>query len=99
MKKIVLLCSAGMSTGMLVKKMEEAAAEMGYEADIHAWPVVEAERVTKDADIVLLGPQIRFQLNRIKGIATCPVEAIDMSAYGLMDGKKVMDHVKEVIGE
>ncbi len=99
MKKIVLLCSAGMSTGMLVKKMEEAAAEMGYEADIHAWPVAEAERVTKDADIVLLGPQIRFQLNRIKGIASCPVEAIDMTAYGLMNGEKVMKRVKEVLGE
>ncbi|GFI07851.1 PTS sugar transporter subunit IIB [Candidatus Merdisoma sp. JLR.KK006] len=99
MKKIVLLCSAGMSTGMLVKKMEEAAAEMGYEADIHAWPVAEAERVTKDADIVLLGPQIRFQLNRMKGIASCPVEAIDMTAYGLMNGEKVMKRVKEVLGE
>ena len=99
MKKIVLLCSAGMSTGMLVKKMEEAAAEMGYEADIHAWPVAEAERVTKDADIVLLGPQIRFQLNRMKGIASCPVEAIDMTAYGLMNGGKVMKRVKEVLGE
>ena len=77
----------------------EAAAEMGYEADIHAWPVAEAERVTKDADIVLLGPQIRFQLNRIKGIASCPVEAIDMTAYGLMNGEKVMKRVKEVLGE
>lgn len=99
MKKIILLCSQGMSTGMLVKKMEEAAKEMNYETFIHAYPVAEAERVTKDADIVLLGPQIRFQLNRIKGIANCPVEAIDMVAYGLMDGKKVIDRVKEVIGE
>jgi len=30
MKKIVLLCASGMSTSMLVKTMEEAAAEMNF---------------------------------------------------------------------
>ena len=30
MKKIVLLCSAGMSTSMLVKKMRAAAADEGF---------------------------------------------------------------------
>ena len=34
MKKIVLLCSQGASTSILVKAMEKAAAQMEYACDI-----------------------------------------------------------------
>ena len=37
MKKIVLLCAAGMSTTMLVKKMQDAAAAEGLECTITAY--------------------------------------------------------------
>lgn len=99
MKKIVLLCAAGMSTSMLVKKMEEAAAAMNFEADIAAYSVSEVKEVTKDADLVLLGPQVRYQLSKIKEDVSCPVEAIYMAAYGMMDGKAVMKRAVELIGE
>lgn len=36
MKKILLLCSAGMSTSMVVKKMEAAAAAENIEVKIDA---------------------------------------------------------------
>ena len=41
MKKILLVCSAGMSTSLLVTKMQEAAKEMQVEIDINALPVSE----------------------------------------------------------
>lgn len=100
MKKIVLLCSAGMSTSMLVTKMREEAAKMSYDCDINAYPISEATTVGKDADIILLGPQVRFNLNKVRGI--CPnaiVEAIDMRAYGRMDGKAVVEFAKSKIGD
>ena len=99
MKKIVLLCAAGMSTSMLVKKMQEAAVEMKVQVDIAAYAVSEAKEVTKDADLVLLGPQVRYQLNKIKEEVSCLVEAIDMSAYGMMDGEAVMKRAVELMGE
>ncbi|MEF1308445.1 PTS sugar transporter subunit IIB, partial [Vibrio owensii] len=39
MKKILLCCSAGMSTSMLVKKMEQAAEKQGIECKIDALSV------------------------------------------------------------
>ena len=39
MKKILLLCAAGMSTSMVVKKMREAAAQQGLEIHIEAHSV------------------------------------------------------------
>lgn len=98
MKKIVLLCSAGMSTSLLMTKMVEYAKSVGYECTVNAYSISEAAKEGADADIVLLGPQVRFQLANIQAQVSCPVETIDTVAYGMMDGKKVMERVIEVIG-
>lgn len=100
MKKIVLMCAAGMSTSMLVKKMQEAAKEMNYECSITAYPTSEAAKEGSNADIILLGPQVRFALNKVK--EQCPgviVEAIDMRMYGRMDGKGVLEFAMAKIGK
>jgi PTS system cellobiose-specific IIB component len=99
MKKIVLVCAAGMSTSILLKKMKEAAEKMEFKCTIEAHPVAEVKEVGKAADIVLLGPQVGFQLSSVKAQVECPAEVIDMIAYGTMDGSKIIKHVKEVIGE
>ena len=39
MKKIMLVCSAGMSTSLLVTKMEQAAEKAGDEVEIFALPM------------------------------------------------------------
>ena len=36
MKKIILLCSNGMSTSMMVAKMKEAAKKIGYDCTMAA---------------------------------------------------------------
>lgn len=99
MKKIVLLCAAGMSTSLLVKKMKDYAATVNYECSIEAFPVSPIAQEAKEADIILLGPQVKFQLNKVKEQVSCLVEPIDMLAYGMMDGKKVMMHVIDVLGQ
>lgn len=100
MRKIILLCSAGMSTSLLVTKMRESAAAQNYETQIDAHSVSEAKREGSDADIVLLGPQVRFNLSAVqKQLPDTPVEVIDMRAYGMMDGEAVIKQVKEVLGD
>lgn len=99
MKKIILACMAGLSTSILVSKMREAAEADGYECTITAHPIANIKQVGADADIVLLGPQVRFQADSVRKSVQCPVEVVDMTAYGTMDGKKVMNRVKEVLEE
>ena len=55
---IRLFCAAGMSTSLLVKKMEEAAKEKGKDADIAAYPFTDMERMIEGVDVALLGPQV-----------------------------------------
>lgn len=100
MRDIVLFCAAGMSTSLLVTKMRQAAAAEGYEVSIAAHPISAAESYGHEADIVLLGPQVKFELKRVRELLDpVPVEAIDMVAYGMMDGKKVITQVKRVLGD
>ncbi len=97
MRNIVLLCNEGLSTSMLVTKMQKEADNMGYDCKIHAHSVSEVHEIGKQADIILLGPQVRYQVNSVKSAVSCPVEAINPADYGRMDGKKVILHVKEVL--
>jgi len=95
---ILLVCSAGMSTSLLVSKMEKTAAEEGIEAKIWAVPANEADANFDEADIVLLGPQVRYMLSKFEKETEKPVRVIDMLHYGKMDGKAVLDSVKETLG-
>ncbi len=99
MKKIVLFCSAGMSTSLLVTKMQEAAKARGYECQIEAHSAGEAGKYADSMDVALIGPQIRFQLDTLRKQLPCPVEPIDMVAYGTMDGVKVLAQAKAAMGE
>lgn len=93
MLKIRLFCAGGMSTSLLVRKMEEAAQEEGIEADIIAHGVGSIERyVDETVDAVLLGPQVGYLKGQAQPVCEkygVPLEIIPMSDYGMVNGKNV----------
>lgn len=98
MRKILLVCSAGMSTSILVKNMKNEAANRGIEVWIEAHSITEVEEYVGKVDVCLLGPQVRYSKNDIaKTLSPVPVESIDMSSYGRMDGKGVLDQALNLI--
>lgn len=100
MRNIVLLCNMGMSTSLMVSRMREAAEKQGYECEINAYALQHADEIVPAADILLVGPQIAFELDRLRGkFPDKKIEAIEMLDYGKMDGEKVLNHVKEVLGD
>lgn len=98
-----MLCYvAGMSTSILVKKMQDAADKQGLDYEIFACPASEADvkLQSQQIDCVLLGLQVRYMLDDFqKKLADTdiPVEVIDMVAYGMMDGQKVIDQAANTI--
>lgn len=96
--KIILVCNAGMSTGIMKMKLEEEAAKRGLEALVYAVPIVELEENLDGADAVLLGPQIRFALEDIKKRSgEIPVMAIAPQDFGMMNAPRVMDQLSEML--
>jgi PTS system cellobiose-specific IIB component len=99
MKKIVLLCVAGMSTSLLVTKMQKAAKKADFPCEIAAYGVSELSNVIPSADVVLLGPQVRYMLSKLKKeYPDKKIEAIDIQTYGMVDGEKALKQAREIMG-
>ncbi|MBE6468660.1 MAG: PTS sugar transporter subunit IIB [Coriobacteriaceae bacterium] len=96
MKKIYLFCSAGMSTSMLAKSMQEVADEHGLPARVEAFSSGKvSELVERDEpDCLLLGPQVGFLFNEVneKFGDRIPVGVIDAGDYGRLDGERVLKY-------
>lgn len=98
MKKILLVCSAGMSTSLLVTKMQKSAEEQGLDLEISATGSGTYKDEAVNADVILLGPQVRFMLNEVKSaVSGKPVDVINMMAYGKMDGAAVIEQAMKLM--
>ena len=102
MKRIMLCCSAGMSTSLLVRKMKEAAAARGEEVQIEAFGASEFVEKFRDYQVVLLGPQVRYMQADLSAKAAefnIPVETINMMDYGMQRGDNVLDFAYGLIAQ
>ncbi|KYC61121.1 MULTISPECIES: PTS sugar transporter subunit IIB [Heyndrickxia] len=102
MKKILLACSSGMSTSLLVSKMRQYAESIGDEAEIWAVGQDQAQDEMANADVLLIGPQMRFMKKKLEKYAEkagIPIDVIDPVAYGRVDGEAVYKKALELIGK
>ena len=96
----LLVCATGMSTSLLVNRMKEAAETKEIEFQIEAHPVGQIEKYGEAADVILLGPQVRYELKNVKKMfLDQPVEIINMQDYGTMNGAKVLDTALKLGGK
>ncbi|WP_434670817.1 PTS sugar transporter subunit IIB [Klebsiella sp. B345] len=79
---------------MLVQRMQDAAKKKGIEVSIKAVPVAEFKDNLATADIILLGPQVKYEQAKLQAMADPlgkKVAVIDMMDYGMMKGDAVLD--------
>jgi PTS system cellobiose-specific IIB component len=99
MKKVMLICSAGMSTSLLVSKMQKAATARNVEIEIWAVGTAGFKNELSKPDVILLGPQVRFMKDEVTKLAAGkPVDIIDMRAYGKVDGEGVLNQALKLLG-
>lgn len=98
-KKIMLVCSAGMSTSMIVKKMQDVSKKENKDYEIFAVSLSEYKNHLNDDGLVaiLLGPQVSFMKDDIESQTDVPVDSIEMRVYGKFDGKLVLDIAEKMI--
>ena len=98
-KIIMLACSAGMSTSLLVSKMQEAAKEQGKDYEIFAKSVADIDHQfeVEKPDVLMLGPQVAY-IQRKCDDAGVPMEVINMTDYGMMNGKNVLAEAEKIMG-
>lgn len=99
--RIMLACALGMSTSILVKKMEDSAKEQ--QKDYKVWAVDQSliEDNIGEFDVLLLGPQIAFTKKKVerivKGVA--PVAVISAQDYGRGNGAAVIEFAESLINK
>lgn len=88
--KILLICAGGMSTGLLMRKMEAYWADQGQELTINAVGLSEYEDVYKNFDIIMVGPQVGYRLDEIKTNTGIPCDTIPSLDYATANCPNVM---------
>ena len=98
--KILLICPNGLSTSILMNKMQKWGKEKNIELEVRAVPMSEYLNVYKNFDCILIGPQISYQYNEIKANAIdVPVEKISPMDYGMSNVENIMKQVKACLGK
>ncbi|SEN93438.1 PTS system, cellobiose-specific IIB component [Amphibacillus marinus] len=93
MKKILLVCAAGMSTSLLVNKMKAESEAIGEQVAIEAVAKETLGEHIDSANIVLIGPQIAYLEDDIKtefADKNIPINVLNTVDYGMMNGKKIL---------
>lgn len=87
---------------MLAEQIRKAAAAKNEEVVVNAYSFSRLREVIDGADIVLLGPQIRFRkaaFEKEYADKLVPFLVIDTQAYGMLNGEKIYQDAKDRIKE
>lgn len=97
--KILLVCAGGMSTSILMKKMETYWKQVGEELEIKAVGLAEYQDVYQNYDIVMVGPQVSYRLKEIKESTGLPCSAIQSFDYAIANCPNIMKLAKKLYDE
>lgn len=97
--KVLMVCSGGMSSAIVVKAIKQAAEKEGYDLDIQAVGTREFENELPHFDLGLVAPQVKHQYKELKAIGdklNKPVELIPPMGYTPIGAPKVLEMIKQV---
>ena len=95
-RKVLLICAGGMSTGILMKKMEKYAEDKGIELKIDAVGMSAYEDSYKNYDVILLGPHVSYKKEEIAQVTQMPIAVIAAYDYAIGNVDNIMKQVDEI---
>jgi PTS system cellobiose-specific IIB component len=90
--KIILVCYSGSSASILKDRMQAWARANLIEVEVIISSLAGLEEDKEDADIVLVGPQVRCAFTSIRQQVPerIPVMAVDTRDYGMAKGDRIL---------
>lgn len=97
--KLVLVCYSGSSASILRDRMLAWARANLLEVEIVISSLSGLEEDKEDADIVLVGPQVRCAMSSVREQVPghIPVMAVDTRDYGMAKGDRILQDALEEI--
>lgn len=100
--KVLLVCSGGMSSAIIVKALEKEAERAGLALAVKSVGTGEfAEEVQNGWDVVLVAPQVRHRLEAFREAAAglgVPVAVIPPQGYTPFGGAVVLGEIRKILG-
>lgn len=96
--KILLVCSGGMSTTILMTKMQKYAEEKGFSLKVDACAMGVCQDKAPEYDVILLGPQIAYQKSSITAKVSIPVATMQPQDYAMARCENIFKQVDEILG-
>jgi PTS system cellobiose-specific IIB component len=87
--KLLLLCAGGLSTSILMKKLEKYAAGKGVPFEVIAKGINEYEDFYREYDVILLGPQVSYKKEEVAAATQKPLGVIAQMDYALGNAENV----------
>lgn len=100
---LLLICAAGITTGLLVRSMEKSIEEQGLPIHVFSAPSIVAQQIIKEdtVDAIMIGPHISHEVTRLKDLLNhekIPYQLIDIDFYRLLDGEKILEQATRLMG-
>lgn len=100
--KVLMVCSGGMSSSIVVKAIKQEADKKGFELEIKAVGTSEFEDELKSGgyDLAIVAPQVKHRLavfQEAAGAVNVPVELIVPMGYTPIGAPKVLEQIKKYV--
>ncbi len=95
--KVLLVCAGGMSTSILMKKLEKYASEQGIDFEIAAVGLAAYKDVWQDYDCILMGPQVGYRKDELASACSIPVDVIAPADYGIGNCPNIFKQIEKLL--
>ncbi len=102
-KSLLLVCASGITTGLLVRSIQQNIDKRGLPIHVFSAPSIIAKQIIRDDDVdaILIGPHIPHELNRLKDLLNyedVAYQLISEESYRLLDGEDVLEQGIKLLG-
>src|SRR5699024_3481219 len=98
--KVIMVCSGGMSSSMLVDAGKKETAKEYFDLDIVAVGTEAFEHEIGDDDVDLVATKVRHRLDKFKKVGEAvnkPVDVIDPMGYTPIGAPKILKQIKTYV--
>lgn len=96
---VLLVCAGGMSTSLLMKKMESYAQGKYDDFHIEATGLSEYKDIWTNFDCILMGPQVGYRKAEVESTVSIPVDVIAPVDYGMSNCPNIFTQIEKLLGQ
>lgn len=102
MKKVLLVCGSGASTGFMASSIRKAVKNRQVDLDVEARSDSEIENYLDDIDCLMIGPHLKYleaEISEQAQAKNVKVALMDPRYYSVLDGEQALDHILAVLNQ